>query len=88
MSDSSVGRPGWSSVIRKSSGAVHRNEPQGPCAEDSVQLRLAVDDRPKSVRQAQPELLIRMLALINNKMGKNEDIDRSIQSDCAPDIPL
>ena len=32
-----------------------------------MQLRLAIDDRPKSVRQAQPESLIRMLALLSNQ---------------------
>jgi hypothetical protein len=52
------------SAKRKSSGAVHRIEQRGPCAEVSVQLKLAMDDRPKSVRQAQPELLTRMLALL------------------------
>lgn len=61
--------------MRMSSGAVHRYVPHGPCAEDSVQLRLAIDDRPKSVRQAQPESLIRMFAL--SKMGKNQDLDWS-----------
>ena len=82
MSDSSVGRSGWLSVMRKSSGAVHRNEVHAPCAEDSVQLRLAVDDRPKSVKQAQPELLIRMLALIKWKIMR-------ISIDwCDSNIPL
>lgn len=67
MSDSLVGRQGLLSVMRKSSGAIHLYVPPGPWAEDSVQLRLAMDDRPKSVRQAQPELLIRMLALLKQK---------------------
>jgi len=61
--------------MRMSSGAIHRGEPPGLCVEDSVQVRLAMDDRPKSVRQAQPEPLIRMLSL--SKTGKNQDPDWS-----------
>ena len=71
MSDCLVGRLGWSLVKYMSSGAVHLHEPPGPFAEDSVQLRLAMDDKPKSVRHAQPEPLIRMLAYsFQNEKGK------------------
>jgi len=34
-----------------------------------------MDDRPKSVRHAQPELLIRMLALLHRK--NNQDLEQS-----------
>jgi hypothetical protein len=54
-----------------SSGAVHRNVQ--PPAEDSVQLRLVMDDRPKSVRQAQPDWLIIMLFL--KKTGNGQGVD-------------
>ena len=50
-----------------SSGAVHRHRPSGPFTEDSVQLRLAMDDKPKSVRHARSELSIGMLALSQQK---------------------
>lgn len=69
MSDCLVGPLGWFSLKCTSSGAVHRHEPPGPFDEDSVQLRLAMDDKPKSVRHAQPEPLIRMLGLLS-KQGR------------------
>jgi hypothetical protein len=74
MSDCLVGRLG--SLLKDiSSGAVHRHEPPAPFVEDSVQLRLAMDDKPKSVRHAQPEWLIRMLALFRGKQSDGGSFD-------------
>jgi len=72
--------------MRMSSGAIHRGEPPGLRAEDSVQPRLAMDDRPKSVRQAQPEPLIKMLALSSQQEKSGSRLVRCTVL-CDLDVP-
>ena len=45
-----------------SSGAIHLTVPWGPGAEVSVQLKLAIDEQPKSPKRAVPVASIRMLS--------------------------
>jgi len=45
-----------------SSGAIHLKVPWGPRAEVCVQLKLAIDERPKSAKQAVPVAFTKMLS--------------------------
>lgn len=45
-----------------SSGAIHLIVPWGPDVEVSVQLKIEMDERPKSPKQAMPAALTKMLS--------------------------